>query len=62
MIQDMGKIEEAIHSQITDICYYMRGGITWNEAWSLSYSDREKLITSIGKKLKAASGDTTEYM
>lgn len=27
---------EAIKTQIVEICWYMRGGINWDQAWGLS--------------------------
>lgn len=40
----------------------MKGGVTWEEAWGLSYTDRELMIESLNEKIRKESGDTTEYM
>jgi hypothetical protein len=45
-----------------DICYFMKGGLQWNDAWSLSFSDREKLVKRINKHRHDESGSTKEYM
>ena len=62
VVQDMEKTEDALHHQIGDICYWMQGGITWEEAWGLSFKDRERLIKSLNEKIRKQSGDTREYM
>lgn len=51
-----------LQDQIVDICYFMKGGITWNEAWSLSFSDRERIVKILNKRHKEESGDTKDYM
>lgn len=53
---------DQIRDQIIDICFHMQGGVTWEEGWSLSFSDREKIIKSVNKKLKQMSGNKREYM
>lgn len=58
----MEKSQKAIQNQIGDLCYHMNGGITWNEAWGLSYSDRNNLVKNLNEKLRKMSGDTREYM
>jgi hypothetical protein len=54
--------QRAVHRQIGDICFHMKGGITWNEAWGLSFTDREMIVKSLNEKLRKMSGDTREYM
>lgn len=58
----MEKECDAIETQCFDISYYMKGGMTFDEVWGLSFEQREKYTKSLNKKLKAESGDTTEYM
>ena len=43
------KERRAIKNQITEICWYMRGSITWEEAWSLSDTDRNDIVKYIGE-------------
>jgi len=40
----------------------MRGGVSWEEAWNLSFIDREIIVKTLNKRLKESSGDTREYM
>jgi hypothetical protein len=40
----------------------MNGGITWNEAWNISFKTRERLVKSINKKHHQMSGSKKEYM
>jgi len=44
----LAKERNAIHKQITEICWYMRGSVTWEEAWSLSDVDRNDMIKYVG--------------
>jgi hypothetical protein len=62
VIRDLEREQENIHAEIRDICFWMKGGITWNEAWALSHLDRSKIINTIEKNIKAMTGDKTEYM
>ena len=40
----------------------MKGGVTWDQAWGMSFADRERIITKVNKYLKAQSGDDREQM
>jgi hypothetical protein len=42
----------ALLEQIDQIGWYMRGGITRNEAWSLSLSERESIFKLINENIK----------
>ena len=35
--------------ELLKICWYMRGSITWEEAWSLSDTDRNDIVKYIGE-------------
>jgi hypothetical protein len=45
----LAKERDTIKQQITEICWYMRGSLTWEEAWSLSEVDRNDLIKFVGE-------------
>lgn len=62
MIKDIRNDEKVLTSQITDICFFMKGGINWDQAWGMSYEDRSVVVKVISKRLKEMSGDKTEYM
>ena len=40
----------------------MKGGVTYEEAWGLSFSDRERIARVLNRRHKEQSNDTTEYM
>jgi hypothetical protein len=40
----------------------MDGGIDWNTAWGVSFEDREIIIRTINKKIKAKNPNAKEYM
>lgn len=56
--------KESLHlkNEIADICYFMRGGINWDQAWGISYEDRVLLISMINKRLKEQDPNSKEYM
>lgn len=47
--EQLEKERSSIKQQITEICWYMRGSITWEEAWSLSETDRNDITKFIGE-------------
>lgn len=51
----MDKEAAQIKTEILKMCWYMRGGITFNEAMNLSYQEREIINTIIKENL-----DTTK--
>lgn len=38
---------EALTKQITEICWYMRGSVTWDQAWNLSPNHRKAIFKLI---------------
>ena len=40
----------------------MKGGIEWESAWNMSFSDREIMIKVINKRLKEQNPGSKEYM
>jgi len=40
----------------------MQGGIEWDSAWGMSFSDREAAIKVINKRLKEQNPNSKEYM
>ena len=43
-LTDLAFESRAIEKDVTDICWYMRGSITWDQAWRLT-SHQRVLIT-----------------
>ena len=62
LIKQYEKECDLIYDQILDVCYFMKGGVTWDQAWMMSFNDRERIISMLNKRLKAESGDKKEYM
>ena len=61
-ITDMEKECSAVEKQCFDITYYMKGGMTFDEVWGLSFEQRERYTKDLNKKLRHEAGDTTEFM
>lgn len=62
LIESFEKESNAIREQITDICYFMKGGISWNDAWGLSFEDREVIVKIINKREKEKNPNAKEYL
>lgn len=43
---------KALKQELFKMCWYMRGGLTWNEALHLSYDDRELIAKIIEENLE----------
>lgn len=62
LIQSYTREALVLKEQITDICFFMKGGIEWNSAWGMSFEDREIAIRTINKRLKEQNPGGKEYM
>ena len=41
LLQDMTIASKAITKEVAEICWYMRGSITWDQAWRLTPKQKE---------------------
>jgi len=57
----MEKEAKAIKSEILRICWSMRGGITYNEAMHMSYTDRELISVLIKENLETTKKTGLQY-
>jgi len=62
LLESYTKDAVSLKEQITDICYFMKGGIEWGSAWEMSFGDREVAIKVINKRLKEQNPGTKDYM
>lgn len=51
-----------LKEQISEICYFMRGGVDWNSAWGMSFEDREIMVKVINRRLKEQNPSSKDYM
>ena len=49
ILRSYKKQSEAIIKEISDIVIYLNGSITWEEAWNLSFKEKEILIERLKK-------------
>ena len=42
----------AIEKQVLEICWYMRGGVTLEQAWQLTYDQRATVMDIINKNIE----------
>jgi len=51
-LQNLNSEARGIEKSIFEICWYMRGGITLEEAWQLSYDQRTTISEIISKNIE----------
>lgn len=52
LLQDMTIASKAITKEVADICWYMRGSITWDQAWRLTPKQKEVIRKVIKDNIK----------
>lgn len=55
MLDDMDKDSKAINKNLIEMCWYMRGGITYNEIIMLSPTDRKHIMELIKSNLETTN-------
>jgi hypothetical protein len=50
-LQGLHSEARAIEKQIFEICWYMRGGVTLEQAWTLSYDQRATIMEIINSNV-----------
>ena len=48
----MATQSRAITEEVADICWYMRGGITWDQAWRLTIIDKQAISKTIKNNIE----------
>lgn len=55
MLDDYEKDSKALKKQLFKLCWYMRGGLSADEAWVLSPSDRNIITDIINDNIKTTN-------
>lgn len=50
----MATQSRAITQEVADICWYMRGGVTWDQAWRLTLEDKKAISKTIKNNIERA--------
>ena len=48
----MDKERDSLLKELTQLCWFMRGGVTWDEAMDMSYKERGICFEFIEKRMK----------
>ena len=48
----MSADSKALTDEVAEICWYMRGSISWDQAWQLNDHQKSRLIRLIKKKIE----------
>jgi hypothetical protein len=62
LIESMSAESKAVKMQVAEICYYMNGGVEYNNAWGMSFEDREMMISLINKRRKEMNPNGKEML
>lgn len=54
LLEEMKQESQELIKQIHAILWHMRGGITREEAWSISFNERKLLVEDINTRIKNA--------
>ena len=57
ILEEMALASKALTSIITDICWHMRGSVSWEQAWNLTERQRRVMLNLIKKNI-----ETTQKM
>ena len=52
ILEEMALASKALTSIVTDICWHMRGSITWEQAWNLTEDQRRVMLNLIKKNIE----------
>ena len=53
-VDDLDKESKSLKLDLTKICWYMRGGVSYDEAYTLCYEDRMIIADVIKENLETA--------
>ena len=62
LIQSYNKDSGSLKEQIIEICYFMKGGIELESAWTMSFQDREIAVKVLNRRIKEANPSSKDYM
>lgn len=52
LLQDMATNSKAIIKEVAEICWYMRGSVTWDEAMRLTHTEKEVISNFIKENIQ----------
>lgn len=51
-----------LRENIADLCFVSQGAVGYNDAWMMSYEDRDAMVRVINRRNKEANPDGKEYL
>lgn len=52
ILEEMALASKALTSIVTDICWHMRGSVTWEQCWQLTEEQRRVMLKLIRKNIE----------
>lgn len=62
MIRDLGRESDALKKSVAELVVHLGGGIDYDQAWAISYEDRELLVRALNKKTREENPNAKEQM
>jgi hypothetical protein len=51
-ITTLSKDSIALEESLVEICFHMKGGVTWEEAWAMAPKHREMIVNYVSENYK----------
>lgn len=55
IVEEYNNEVREIEKSVIEVCYFMRGGITWSEVWNLTFSNLKNIKSQIKKYIEILS-------
>ena len=55
ILKELEAKSEAIKTEIIELIWIMKGGLSWSDAWSMSFNSRRTMVHIITENLKKAN-------
>ena len=52
ILEEMHLASKALTNIVTDICWHMRGSVTWEQAWQLTEEQRRVMLNLIKRNIE----------
>jgi len=52
ILEEMALASKALTSIVTDICWHMRGSVSWEQGWQLTESQRRVMLNLIKRNIE----------
>ncbi len=54
LLDGLATQSRAITQEVADLCWYMRGSVTWDQAWRLTFNEKQAIAKTIKNNIERA--------